>query len=123
VLREELFRLCRFEERHRRLFARLTLALVLSLVVFVVGTVLMWILESGANGSGIHNLGDAAFFTAVQLLTISSSLPNPVTAAGRVVDVILEAWAIFVVAAIAGSFATFFLSGDSKKDAETTVTP
>ena len=44
------------------------------------------------------------FFTAVQLLTISSSITNPVTAAGKVVDVVLEAWAIFVVTAVAGSW-------------------
>jgi hypothetical protein len=29
------------------------------------------------------------------------------------VDVALEAWAIFVVTAVAGSFASFFTSGDS----------
>jgi hypothetical protein len=29
------------------------------------------------------------------------------------VDVALEAWAIFVVTAVAGSFASFFSSGDS----------
>jgi hypothetical protein len=111
VLRDELSRLCRFEERHRRLLARLTLATVSSLLVYLVGTALIWIFESGHGG--IHGLGDAAFFTAVQLLTISSSLPNPVTVGGRVVDVALEGWAIFVITAIAGSFAAFFRSGDS----------
>jgi hypothetical protein len=30
-----------------------------------------------------------------------------------VVDVFLELWAIFVVTAVAGSFASFFSSGDS----------
>jgi hypothetical protein len=75
--------------------------------------VLIWALESGKNGGNIHGFGDAVFFTAVQLLTVSSSIPNPVTAAGKVVDVALEAWAIFVVTAVAGSFASFFSSGDS----------
>ena len=51
---------------------------------------------------------------AVQLLTVSSSSKNPVTPAGKIVDVALEAWAIFVVAAVAGSFASFFTSGDSE---------
>ena len=31
---------------------------------------------------------------------------------GKVVDVILEVWAIFVITAVAGSFASFFTSGD-----------
>jgi voltage-gated potassium channel len=113
VIREELARLFTWQERHRRLAARLIIAFVLTLVVLAVGSVLIWIFESGKQGGQIHGFGDALFFTAVQLLTISSSITNPVTAAGKVVDVALEMWAIFVVTAIAGSFASFFSSGDS----------
>lgn len=102
-----------FEDRHRRLFARLIIALMMSVVVFVLGTVLMWIFESGRPKGDIHGLGDAAFFTAVQLLTVSSYFSNPLTAVGKVVDVGLEMWSIFVVTAVAGSFSTFFASGDS----------
>jgi hypothetical protein len=36
-----------------------------------------------------------------------------VTTVGKVIDVVLEGWAIFVVTAVAGSFASFFSSGDS----------
>jgi glucose uptake protein GlcU len=89
------------------------LALALSVVVFAVGTVLIWALENGHQGGDIHGFGDAAFFTAVQLLTVSSQMKNPLTSGGRVVDVGLEMWAVFVVTAVAGSFATFFGSGDS----------
>lgn len=113
MIREELSRLFRYEERHRRLLARMVLAGGLSVAVFLVGTVLVWLAESGKKGGEIHGLGDAGFFTAVQLLTVSSSMPNPVTTAGKVIDVALEAWGIFVITAIAGSFATFFSSGDS----------
>ena len=101
------------EERHRRLLARVLLAFALSLVVFAVGTVLIWVLESGRKGGDIHGFGDSAFFCAVQLLTVSSQIKNPLTSAGKIVDVGLEVWAIFVVTAVAGSFATFFGSGDS----------
>jgi hypothetical protein len=113
VIREELARLFTVGERHRRLFARLLLAFGLSVVVFVVGTVLIWVFESGQKGGDIHGFGDAAFFCSVQLLSISSSMTNPLSSAGKVVDVVLEAWAIFVVTAVAGSFATFFSSGDA----------
>jgi hypothetical protein len=113
VIREELKRLFTFEERHRRLAARLLIASGLTLVVLAVGSVLIWVFESGAKGGGINGFGDAVFFTAVQLLTISSSITNPLTAGGKIVDVALEAWAIFVVTAVAGSFASFFSSGDS----------
>lgn len=113
MIREELARLMRREERHRRLLARLSIAAGLSVLVFLIGTALIWATESGVKGSQIHGVGGAAFFTAVQLLTVSSSLSNPLTSAGKVIDVGLEAWAIFVVTAVAGSFATFFRSGDA----------
>ena len=113
MIREELARLFTWEERHRRLAARLIIAFVLSLVVLAAGSVLIWIFESGKKGGQITGFGDAVFFVAVQLLTISSSMTNPVTAAGKIIDVVLEVWAIFVVTAVAGSFASFFTSGDS----------
>jgi hypothetical protein len=72
----------------------------------------MPVFESGEKGGDIHGFGDAVF-SAVQMLTVSSQIKNPLTSAGRIVDVGLELWAIFVVAVIAGSFATFFSSGDS----------
>jgi hypothetical protein len=113
VIREELARLFTWEDRHRRLCARLIIAFGLTLVVLAVGSVLIWVFESGVKGGGINGFGDAVFFTAVQLLTISSAITNPLTVGGRVVDVALEAWAIFVVTAVAGSFASFFSTGDS----------
>jgi hypothetical protein len=113
VIREELKRLFTWQERHRRLAARLIIASVLTLLVLAAGSVLIWVFESGKQGGDIHGFGDAVFFTAVQLLSVSSSLTNPVTTAGKVVDVVLEVWAIFVVTAVAGSFASFFSSGDS----------
>ena len=113
MIREEMSRLFTVEERHRRLLARLLLALALSLVVLVVGTLLIWAFESGHKGGDIHGVGDAAFFTTVQMLTVSSQIKNPLTSGGKIVDVGLEIWAIFVVTAVAGRFATFFSSGDS----------
>lgn len=113
MIRDELSRLFSYEERHRRLLARLLLTAGLSLAVFVAGTLLEWWAEHGHRGGAIHNIGDAAFFTATQMLTVSSSMPNPMTPAGRVVDVVLELWAVFVITAVAGTFATFFRSGDA----------
>jgi F0F1-type ATP synthase assembly protein I len=113
VIGEELRRLTTWSERHRRLLARILIAITLTVAVDLVAALLAWELESGVKGSDIHGFGDALFFTTVQLLTVSSSLKNPVTAAGKVLDVVLEAWAIFVVTAVAGSFAAFFQTGDA----------
>jgi hypothetical protein len=112
MLGEELRRLTTWSERHRRLLARVIIAVCLSLIVDAVGAILIWSFESGLHGSSIHGFGDALFFSTAQIVTVSSSFANPVTHAGQIVDVILEFWGIFVVTAIAGSFASFFLSGD-----------
>jgi hypothetical protein len=112
VLREELGRLTTWEERHKRLVARLGIALGLTLLVDVAGALLTWRFERHVSGTEIHGLGDAFFFSTVQLLTISSQIKNPLTAAGRIVDVALEIWALAVVSALAGSFAAFFVGGD-----------
>ena len=80
--------------------------------VFIVSATLMWSFESGLPGSDIHGFGDALFFATMQILTVSSSVKNPVTHGGQIVDVVLEFWAVFIVTAVAGSFASFFLSGD-----------
>jgi hypothetical protein len=106
MVREEIRRLFTWSERHRRLAARIIIAVVLSLVVDVVGALLMWRFE-------IHGFGNALFFATAQILTISSSMQNPVTHAGQVVDVAIEAWGIFVITGVAGSFASFFSTGDS----------
>jgi hypothetical protein len=114
MIREEIRRLLTWEERHRRLFARVAIAVGLTVLVDAVASILVWHWERGVKGSDIHGFGDAVFFVTVQVLTVSSSLKNPVTSAGKVVDVILEIWAIFVITAVAGSFSAFFGSGDSE---------
>jgi hypothetical protein len=113
VIGEELRRLMTWSERHRRLLARILIALGISIVVDLVGATLMWAFESGLNGSDIHGYWDAFFFATTQIVTVSSSSKNPITNSGQVVDVLLECWAIFVVTAVAGSFASFFSTGDS----------
>jgi hypothetical protein len=112
VIREEMDRLLRWEERHRRLFARLLLVLVATLLIDAVGSVLIYLVERHAKQTEITSFGDAVFFTTVQLLTVSSQIKNPLTAAGRVVDVFLEVWAVIVVAGSAGAIASFFQTAD-----------
>ena len=113
MIREELARLGTWEERHRRLVARILITIGLTLVVDIVASLIVWDVESGVKGGDIHGFGDSLFFVTVQLLTVSSQIRNPLTAAGKVVDVALEIWAVFVVTAVAGSFGAFFSSGDS----------
>jgi hypothetical protein len=112
VLLAELRRLSTWEERHRRLIARLAIALAVTVVIDAIGAILVWYFEHGVKNGDIHGFGDAVFFSTVQLLTVSSQIKNPLTAGGRVVDIFLEVWALFVVTSVAGSFAAFFGSAD-----------
>ena len=95
---------------HHVLRRRILEALALVAIVDAGGTILMWLFERDAGRGEIHNLWDAFFFTTVQLLTVSSQMRNPVTTAGRIVDIVLELTALFLVTAIAGVFASFFLN-------------
>ena len=106
--REEMGRLFSWEAHHRRLLARLAMVLSLTALVDLCGTVVIYFAERDADGSKITSVGDALFFTTVQLLTVSSQLPNPFTVAGRVTDVVLELWAVLVVAGSEGAMADFF---------------
>lgn len=113
AMREELGRLFSFEEQHRRLMARLGLLVIATLTIDVVAAAVMYGLERSANGTEIRTFGQAFFFTTVQLLTVSSQIKNPVTPVGRVIDVLLEMWAVIAVAGSAGAVASFFQTSDS----------
>jgi hypothetical protein len=103
-----------WEERHRRLVARLLILLIVTFVLDVIGTVAMYFLERHTKGTELRSFGDAFFFSTVQLLTVSSQIKNPLTPWGRVVDVLLEVWAVFAVAGSAGAVATFFQAAPSE---------
>jgi ABC-type phosphate/phosphonate transport system permease subunit len=94
-------------DEHSKLRDRLATALAATLVVDAIGTVLMYSLEHGKTDSQITSIWKAFFWVTTQLLTVSSQLRNPVTTGGQVVDILLELWAISVVATVAGAFAAF----------------
>ncbi len=73
-----------------------------------VASALIFFFERHAVGTEITNLGDSIFWTSTQLLTVSSQLPNPISTPARVLDIFLQAYAISVVAVLAGSFGAFF---------------
>jgi hypothetical protein len=73
-----------------------------------VASLLIFLFERHAEGTEITTFGDSVFWTSTQLLTISSQLPNPISTPARVLDVFLQAYAISVVAVLAGSFGAFF---------------
>jgi hypothetical protein len=93
---------------HRHLRDRLV-AIALSLVgVDLVCAAIAYFAERHAAQTEVKTFGDAIFWTSTQLLTVSSQLRNPISPTGRVLDVFMEAYAITVVATLAGSFGNFF---------------
>ena len=93
---------------HLHLRSRIAFVVGATVAVDAIASVLILLFERHASHTEITNLGDAVFWTTTQLLTVSSQLANPISAPARVLDVLLQAYAISVVAVLAGSFGAFF---------------
>lgn len=65
--------------------------------------------EHHAKQTQLTSFGSALFWTSTQLLTVSSSILNPISTPGRVLDVAMEAYAITVIAGLAGSVGAFLV--------------
>ena len=101
---------------HEHLRARLAFLFVATVVLDAVASVLILLFERRAPGTEITTLGDSVFWTSTQLLTVSSQLPNPVSTPARVLDVVIQAYAISAVAILAGSFGAFFHRRGMERD-------
>jgi hypothetical protein len=100
---------------HRLLRSRLVVLGVSTLLLDAVATFLMYVFEHAQRGSGFDDVGGALFWVSAQLTTVSSQMPNPVTTPGRVLDIVLEVWAVSVVATLAASMASFFLTRHAER--------
>jgi hypothetical protein len=101
---------------HLHLRQRLLAVFTASVMLDLVAAVAIYFLERGRTQTGIHTFGDSLFWTSAQLLTVSSQLPNPVTTGGKIIDLVLEGWAITAVTAVAGSFGAFFHRRGMERD-------
>lgn len=102
---------------HRRLRDRL-LAIALATVTFdVVCAVLAFVFEHDQKQTQLESIGSALFWTTTQLLTVSSSIQNPISVPGRVLDVIMELYAITVVGSLAAALGAFLIKRGEELDA------
>ena len=105
----EILRVARgISPTHMHLRSRLVFLVLVTVVLDAVASVLIYLFERHAAGTGITTMGDSLFWTSTQLLTVSSQLRNPISTPARVLDIFLQAYAITVVAMLAGSFGAFF---------------
>lgn len=101
---------------HEHLRSRLVFLLITTIALDAIASVLILGFERHAPGTEITTLGDSIFWTSTQLLTVSSQLPNPISTPARVLDVFLQAYAISIVAILAGSFGAFFHRRGAERD-------
>ena len=103
---------------HHRYRDHLTVIVVVTIIVDLLCTVLAYLLERHAAGTEIHTLGSAFFWTSTQLLTVSSQIKDPISFGGRALDIFMEAYAISVVATLAGSTGAFIQKRGLELDAK-----
>ena len=102
---------------HYHLRRRILIILGVTALFAVVCTLVTYVTEHNAQGTEIHSLFDAFLFATSQLLT-GSSVANPTTDLGKVLELVFDLWAIFVVASLAGSFGAFFHARSKELNAE-----
>jgi hypothetical protein len=91
---------------HHTLRNRIAGIVVVSVVVDLIAGMLAWHFEHGRGE--ITTVWNALFWTTTQMLTVSSQFPNPLTTGGKILDVVLQVYAVTVVTSVAGAFASFF---------------
>jgi hypothetical protein len=92
---------------HYHLRRRILIIFGATAVFAVLCTFVVYLTERHAKGAEITTLFDSFLFTTSQLLT-GSSVANPHTDLGKLLELIFDLWAITVVASLAGSFGAFF---------------
>jgi hypothetical protein len=101
---------------HRRLRDRLV-ALGLATAGFDIAcAVLAFLFEHHQKQTQIESLGSALFWTSTQLLTVASNIQNPISFPGRVLDVVMEIYAITVIGSLAGALGAFLIKRGEEID-------
>jgi hypothetical protein len=94
---------------HSRLRDRLVGIALVTVGVDLLCAVLALVFEHHAKQTQVTSFGSALFWTSTQLLTVSSSIQNPISTLGRLLDVGMEIYAITVVASLAGAMGAFMV--------------
>jgi hypothetical protein len=102
---------------HARLRDRLVAIAAATVGFDIVCAVLGFLFEHDQKQTQIKTLGSALFWTTTQMLTVSSSIQNPISLPGRLLDVVMEIYAITVIGAMAGALGAFLLKRGEEIDA------
>lgn len=99
----------------KRVVRRLAVLLVATVGVTVVCAVVMYASDGGAPNSDITSFGLALFWSASQLLSVGSSLSDPVTTAGRILSLGMDVYSVVVIGTISGTLGAFFMHRIGKR--------
>ncbi len=102
---------------HGRLRDRLVAIGVATVGFDLVCAVLAFVFEHHQKQTQIESLGSAFFWTTTQMLTVSSNIQNPISFPGRVLDIVMEIYAITVIGSLAGAFGAFLIKRGEELDA------
>jgi hypothetical protein len=94
---------------HGRLRDRLMGIALATVGVDLLCAILALLFDQHAKQTQITSFGSALFWTSTQLLTVSSSIQNPISTPARLLDVAMELYAITVVATLAGAMGAFLV--------------
>lgn len=97
------------------LSGRITFLLATTAIAVFSGGQLLFLLERGRDG-GVGSLGDALWWSA-NLALSGSAVLQPVTLAGRVLALLLSAYAVVVFASVAGALGAFFMESRAERAA------
>ncbi|MFZ1155434.1 MAG: hypothetical protein WAN93_11065 [Solirubrobacteraceae bacterium] len=101
---------------HRRLRNHLLTIAVATVGIDLLCAIVAFVLERHSQQTEIKTFGSAAFWTTTQLLTVSSQIKNPISTGGRILDVFMEAYAITVIATLAGAIGSFLQKRGAEMD-------
>jgi hypothetical protein len=95
---------------HSRLRDRLVGIALATIGFDLLCAVLAFAFEHDAKQTQVTSFGSALFWTSTQLLTVSSSIQNPISTPARLLDVAMEVYAITVVGSLAGAMGAFLVN-------------
>lgn len=103
---------------HSRLRDRFVAIAVATVGFDLICGVLAFVFEHHLKQTQIESFGSALFWTTTQMLTVSSSFQNPISFPGRALDIVMEIYAITVIASLAGALGAFLLKRGEERDAK-----
>lgn len=93
--------------------------LLAALFLMLNGALMVWLFERDADGSNIHTLGEAVWWSIVTVTTVGYGDYFPVTAAGEVTATFIMLIGIITVAVVTAQVASTFVDQSAKRNLAT----